>query len=101
MKSDNILYIVLDSPTKIKYIRWSRFAAGLRSNEKELKTQIRFVGQDIALFTKTRGTEDPFVMTDVAEVEKEIRLPPLDHTVTWKQKEERQQWRRTSPGKYG
>ena len=119
-----MLYLVLDSPNKIRDIRrWvadcqnpaiktcdyipplffyrysalSKHASEMRQENKELKTQIRFVDQDIVLFTKEKGTDNPFKMADMSEIEKHVRLPPPDHSVSWKQKPEKQQWRRTSP----
>ena len=57
-KGDNILYVVMDSPRKIKDIRrrrytaLGRYARQKRQEDPSLKTQIRFNDHDIGLFTK-------------------------------------------------
>ena len=123
-KKDDILYIVLDSPTKVRDIRrriadcqnpdiktrdyippifferyttLSRYARDLRQNDKNLKTQIRFLDRDIGLFVKTKGTEDPFTQINKEDIEKECRLPPIDYSVKWTMRDEKHPWRRTSP----
>ena len=123
-KDDKILYIVLDSPRKIRDIRrriadcrnptiktrdfipplffdrysaLSRHAAELRSNNRDLKTQIRFVDKDIAIFSKIKGTDDPFSSMDMETLRDELDLPPVDYNVVWKKGNDRKKWRRTSP----
>ena len=123
-KKDDILYLVLDSPTKIKDIRrrvadcqnpeirtrdyippiffdrysaLARHAAGMRSENSELKTQIRFMDSDISLFTKIRGSEEPFEEVNMVKLVAEIKLPAIDYSVKWNMKSEHQPWRRTSP----
>ena len=49
-----------------------------------IKTQIRFVDRDITLFTKERGTDDPFTPMEMQKIQENANLPPLDMTVTWK-----------------
>ena len=95
-KGDEIVYIVLDDPDKVKEIRrrladsknpWiktrdfippqvykryaamSKFAAEYRGKNKDMKTQIRFGNDDIHLLTKVRGSEDPFEIMDMEEIE--------------------------------
>ena len=123
-KKDDILYVVFGSPTKVRDVRiligdcgnpdirtrdhippmlcdryatLSKYAADLRSDNKELKTQIRFIKTDIALFTKKKGTDDPFLQMDMGHIESEINLRGIYYSVTWKKKTERLPWRRTSP----
>ena len=123
-KNDDILYIVMDSPEKIKNIRrriadvqnptiktreyippsffkrytaLSRFAADLRGKMGNLKTQIRFTDIDIRLFTKIKGTEDPFEEMPMEEVELTEKLPKVEHEIQWRRREDQPSWRRVSP----
>ena len=80
-----------------RYTAMSRHAAGMRQANDHLKTQIRFVDKDIRLFTKERGTDDPFQEYDMSTLESEVQLPGVDYSVKWSMKQERQPWRRTSP----
>ena len=125
-KRDEIMYLVCSSPTKVRDIRrrigdcrneniktreyippmfferysaLGRYAADLRAQDASLKTQIRFLENDIGLFTKEKGTDDPFEPVDMEELKNKIRLPEVDYTVVWKMREERQPWRRVSPDK--
>ena len=115
-KRDDVLYLILDSPTKVRDIRrriadcqnpaiktreyipplffdrysaLSKLASEMRQEDKDLKTQICFIDQDIALFTKKKGTDNPFKMADMGEIERNVRLPPPDHSVSWKQRPEK------------
>ena len=125
-KNDDILYIVLDSPSKVRNIRrriadcqnpniktrefippafyerytaLARFAKELREKDDTIKTQIRFEQVDIGLYTKTRGTDGQFEPMRMEEIEMNGRLPPIDLTVQWKKKVERPAWRQISPQK--
>ena len=123
-KKDDILYLVLDSPSKVRDIRrriadcqnpdiksrdyippifydryttLSRYARDLRLRDKSLKTQIRFLEKDIGLFVKTKGTDDPLTEMKMEDIEKDCRLPPVDYSVKWQMRDDKQPWRRTSP----
>ena len=123
-KNDEIMYVVCSSPTKVRDIRrriadcrndniktreyippmfferysaLGRYAASLRADDERLKTQIRFVENDITLFTKEKGTDEPFEPVDMEELRKKINLPDVDYSVVWRKREERQPWRRVSP----
>ena len=45
----------------------------MRASDNGLKTQIQFTDTDIALYTKRKGSEEPFGQEDKTG----IRLPPL------------------------
>ena len=123
-KGDEILYVVFDSPGKAKNVRrriadcrnpaiktrdfvppqffkrysaMSKIAAGWRSGDKGLKTQIRFEKDDISLYTKRKGTEEPYSKIETAELELEDKLPELEPHAEWKRKEEKPAWRQASP----
>ena len=119
-KGDDILYVVLDSPSKAQNIRrriascrnpaikqrdyippqffkrygaLSKYAKEMRDGDSGVKTQIRFGTDDIALFTKTRGTEDAFQMVDMSQ----ITLPQIEHNAAWTRHSEHPPWRQVSP----
>ena len=123
-KGDDILYVVFDCPEKARNVRrrvadcrnptiktrdyvpphffkkyqvMSRIAAGWRKSDEGLKTQIRFEIDDIALFTKRRGTDEPFTRVDNTEVEKVEKLPDNEPNADWKRGAELPAWRQASP----
>ena len=120
-KGDDILYVVLDSPGKARNVRrriadcqnpaikqrdyippqffkrygaLSKHAKDLRDEDRNLKTQIRFGIDDIALYTKRRGTDEPFQLADIGQ----ITLPQIDHNAAWTRHSEHPAWRKASPG---
>ena len=113
-KKDDILYIVLDSPTKVRdirrrvadcrnpdvktrdyippmfferYVALGRHAFLMREQNPHLKTQIRFSNDDITLYTKIKGTEEPFVEMDMTELR--TKLPDIDYRVKWNMRSEK------------
>ena len=123
-KGDGILYIVLDSPEKTKNVRrriadcqnpiiktreyippqfYRRYTAlgkvahEMRLEDPSLKTQIRFQKNDICLFTKVKGSDDPFVQFDMNIIEEKEKLPAIEFDIPWKKRVEHPPWRRTSP----
>ena len=96
---DGIMYIVLDMPEKVVHIRrrladcrndkvktrdyippqffdrykaLGRYAAELRSEDPSTKTQIRFLDNDIGLFTKTKGSLLPFLPLDMSTIQRRL-----------------------------
>ena len=123
-KGDSIMYIVLDCPEKVvnirkrladcqsevvktrefipphffnRYTALARYASELRGRKPEVKTQIRFLERDIALFTKTRGSMLPFLPVNMKELEEECKLPDIDSKAEWTRRTDLPPWRRTSP----
>ena len=123
-KDDDILYIVMDSPEKVRNIRrriadcrnsavktreyippqffqrytaLSRYARDLRSADPSLKTQIRFSMDDVRLWTKTKGTDEQFVEMEMEKVERMQKLPRIDHNAPWRKRADHPKWRRISP----
>ena len=121
-KGDSVLYIVLDCPEKVinirrriadcrnddikirefipphffaRYTALARYAAEMRAEKPEIKTQIRFLERDIGLFTKTKGSMLPFLPVNMEDID----LPVIDHNADWKRKTDLPPWRRTSPAK--
>ena len=43
-----------------RYCALNKLSRELREEDPEVKTQLRFTKTDIALLTKTRGSEEPF-----------------------------------------
>ena len=123
-KGDSIVYVVMDSPGKIRNLRrrisdiqneviktreyipphfFSRYSAlskhaqEMRSENNSIKMQIRFEDDDIELFTKLRGSDEPFQPAGINAPETKIELPPIDYNAKWKRKEDRPPWRNVSP----
>ena len=123
-KDDDILYVVMDSPEKVKNIRrriadcrnpeiktreyippqffqrytaMGRYAKERRNKEGNLKTQIRFIDNDVRLYIKRKGTDEPFEEVDMKEVEENGELPRIDHSAPWRKRMDHPKWRRTSP----
>ena len=123
-KGDNILYIVMDCPEKILNLRrriadcnnpgiktrdfippqfWRRYttigriAADWRRNDSELKTQIRFIKDDVRLYTKRKGLNEPFVEVPMEELDETEKVPGIEMNVEWRRRNELPNWRRTSP----
>ena len=46
-----------------------RYAKERRDKEGNIKTQIRFIDNDVRLYIKRKGTDDPFEEVDMKEVE--------------------------------
>ena len=123
-KGDHIMYIVLDCPEKVlnirrrladcqndevktrefippqfyaRYTALAKYAAELRARKTNLKTQIRFMHEDIGLFTKVKGSMLPFLQVNLEELEEECRLPAIDASAEWNRRVDLPPWRRTSP----
>ena len=119
-----MLYLVLDDPEKVKHIRrriadcrnpmiktrdyippqffqrysaLGRIAADMRRDDQDLKTQIRFGASDIALWTKTKRTDEPFKEVNMEEIERIEKLPRIEHKIKWNRREEHPVWRQASP----
>ena len=75
----------------------SKFAKDLRDENKDLKTQIRFGNSDIILLTKTKGTDDPFTIMELMEIEKVITIPDIEYNLQWNRKNDRPPFRNVSP----
>ena len=123
-KGDNILYIVMDSPEKIlnlrrriadcqdtriktrdfippqfyqRYVKLGMIGRDMRSENSRLKTQIRFTEDDVKLFVKLKGVDEPFAEVAMEVIEKDENLPDIEYNIVWKRKEDQPKWRRTSP----
>ena len=123
-KGDDILYVVFDCPEKalnvrrriadcqdpriktrdyippqffLRYTALSRYARDLRSGNNKLKTQIRFGLNDISLYTKTKGQDEPFQEEDMDYIVKTFKLPDIEANASWKRKSDFPTWRKASP----
>ena len=65
--------------------------------DARLKTQIRFEMDDICLYTKVKGSDDPFSPADMENIKKAIDLPDIDASINWVRKPDRPAWRQVSP----
>ena len=123
-KGDEIMFVVFDCPEVVKNVRRriadvqddsiktreyvppqfferhnavSKFAAELRERDRTVKTQIRWGKDDLALYTKTRGTDNPFTPYDMEELGKAIELPRIEYNIKWNRRPDRPAWRQVSP----
>ena len=60
----------------------------MREKDTDLKTQLRFGVKDLEIFTKTRGSEDPYHKIPLEEVTNVESIPVFDHSLKWKKKNE-------------
>ena len=65
-----------------------------RSEDSNLKTQIRFGYKDLMVLTKEKGSTDAFKEVDLLDFTGHKRLPNFDMTVRWKVQEDRPPRRR-------
>ena len=56
----------------------------MRSEDSSLKTQIRFLKDDVGLFTKCKGTDEPFTRMEMDENDFTEKLPEIDVNATWR-----------------
>ena len=55
-----------------------------RSNNQDVKTQLRFSDKDIEILTKSKGSTEPYIKLDYEDVMNIDRLPDFEYNVVWK-----------------
>ena len=110
---DNILYIAFDNMEDIREIRTRIIESGnndilfrmyippqlfdrfrymniacseLRQNNSNLKTQIRIGENDFEVYTKVKGSQDPYTKEDLNEIMDMVKAPKFNHSIKWKRK---------------
>ena len=58
-----------------RYTTMGRITSDWRRDDRDLKTQIWFIKDDVRLFMKTRGLDELFVEVPMEEIEKHEKLP--------------------------
>ena len=112
---DDVIYVALDNEEHIKEIRFRRAACGndelvvrdfippqyharymalarkaaeRRTEDPELKTQIRWGSKDVEMYTKKRGSEEQFRKTELKDFMGTSSLPEYDIKIKWTMKKE-------------
>ena len=67
----------------------------MRDSDKGLKTQIRFRADDISLYTKRKGSDEPFIEVDMTDIIG--KLPAIEANIKWRRKPDLPAWRKASP----
>ena len=79
-----------------RYCAMNNIAQDMRSENTEIKTQIRFGESDIEIWTKTRGDALPFKQEKISDnIMKDI--PPFDYSIKWRKKVDKPPRRKLSP----
>ena len=72
-----------------RFMALNSACAELRSENEEIRTQMRFGPLDIEVWTKTRGTTDPFEKVNLNETFDMDSIPKYDFTKKWNKKVDR------------
>ena len=49
-----------------------------------MKTLLRFSDSDIEVLVKRKGTNEPYVVVPLEEIETQAPIPKYDHSISWK-----------------
>ena len=66
----------------------------MRTKDKTLKTQIRFGETDIEVYTKKKGTQEPFRYVALDKIVYLNEIPAFDHSRKWTKRQDRPPRRR-------
>ena len=67
-----------------RYMALSAQAAVARSENKNMKTQIRWGDHDVEMFVKTKGNGEQYRKVKLKEFMGSIKLPEFDMSIRWK-----------------
>ena len=81
----------------------NKICAKKRSEDRLLKTQLKFGERYLIILTKEKGSDKPYKEVDLAEFTANIKLPEFDMTMKWRMQEDRPPRRKVgnSPGPAG
>ena len=60
-----------------------------RTNDNNIKTQIRFGKHDLEVFTKNKTSGEAFKITMLDDFLDKSKLPTFEHSITWKKNVDR------------
>ena len=63
-----------------------------------LKTQVRFGVKDVEVYTKYKGSDEPYKRSALEEIVDITLIPSYDHKIKWKQRAERPPRRKVQYG---
>ena len=112
-KGDNTLYISLENHDDIReihvrcaevknirnfippqfhsrYMGINRICSEMRSNDKDLKTQLRFGNDDIDILMKSRKSGEGFKKVKITDLPDYKSIPEYDYDIAWKPKQDKQ-----------
>ena len=79
-----------------RFIALNRICSQRRSDNAELKTQIRFGQDDLIVLTKIKGSEEPYKIVNLREFAGDEFLPEFDMSLKWRIQEDRPPRRRVA-----
>ena len=79
-----------------RYCAMNEIGKRMRRENNEVKTQIRFGAEDVEIWTKIRGTEEPFKFTKIHE-DLMRDVPQFDFSLKWNRKVEKPPRNKLSP----
>ena len=79
-----------------RFCTMSRICKEKRSENQELRTQLRFGLKDIEILTKIRGGEEPFRTVKIEDFMKDEEIPEFDPKIKWRFLQDRPPRRRVT-----
>ena len=79
----------------------SRKATAKRAIDKKLKTQVRWGDHDLEMFTKEKGSKEPFKRVHLKEFMENDVLPEFDMSIIWKVSRDAKERRHLDFGRHG
>ena len=67
-----------------RYMAINKICSEKRSENQNLKTQLRFGKKDIEVYIKYKQEETGFKKVDLAEFTDKVDIPQFDHTIKWR-----------------
>ena len=74
----------------------NRICRDKRDENPEIKTQVRFGLKDLEIYTKNKGSEEPYQKENLQEFIGEQTIPDFDHYMKWNHSKERPPRRRAT-----
>ena len=71
-----------------RYMAVARQATQKRTEDKSLKTQLRWGHKDIKIFVKIKGESEPYKKTSLTDFMDGTVLPKIDDSVRWRQRKD-------------
>ena len=72
-----------------RYVFISNICKEMRNHNTDLKTQLRFGHGDVQILTKLKGSEEPYKVLPLENLEKFEQLPQYEHNIDWTKKHDR------------
>ena len=73
-----------------RYMAISKECTRRRSEEKDLKTQVRFGSRDVEVYFKQRGEQDGYRQIKLEELMSGTNLPSFDYSAVWRKTREQE-----------